>query len=155
FDPSGRLLKSFGVGLFAYPHGFTMDDDGNLWASDVNDHETVLGMSAKNAAGGIRGQEVLKLSPAGEELIMLGRQAIAGKGTDTFDRPTGAALAPNGDIFVSDGHLPNALGNARIMKFTKDGTFIKQWGRKGSAPGEFNEPHDIFVGGSQNRVYVA
>ena len=43
FDRSGELLKSFGVGLFAYPHGFTIDDDGNLWASEVNDKPTVLG----------------------------------------------------------------------------------------------------------------
>src|SRR5438874_1729375 len=66
FDPSGRLLKSFGAGLFAYPHGFTLDDQGNLWTSDVNDEATVLGMSAKNPAGVQMGQEVLKLSPAGK-----------------------------------------------------------------------------------------
>jgi DNA-binding beta-propeller fold protein YncE len=155
FDPSGRLLKSFGVGLFAYPHAFTVDQDGNLWASDVNDHETVLGMSAKNAAGVIRGQEVLKLSQTGHVLMMLGQQGVAGTGTDVFDRPTGVAIAPNGDIFVSDGHQPNTTGNARIMKFTKDGKFIKTWGHKGPAPGDFNEPHDIFIGGSQSRVYVA
>jgi hypothetical protein len=155
FDPSGRLLKSLGVGLFAYPHGFTIDGEGNLWASDVNDHATVLGMSAKNADGVIRGQEVLKLSPSGEILMMLGHEGVAGNGADTFDRPTGVAIAPNGDIFVSDGHQPNTYGNARIMKFTKGGAFIKQWGRKGPAPGEFDEPHDIFIGGSQNRVYVA
>ncbi len=62
FDPSGKLLASFGAGLFAYPHGFTIDPEGNLWVSDVNDEATVLGMSAKNAAGAIMGQEVLKLS---------------------------------------------------------------------------------------------
>ena len=140
FDPSGRLLKSLGVGLFAYPHGFTIDGEGNLWASDVNDHATVLGMPAKNADGVIRGQEVLKLSPTGQILMMLGHEGVAGNGTDTFDRPTGVAIAPNGDIFVSDGHQPNTYGNARIMKFTKGGAFIKQWGRKGPAPGEFNEP---------------
>jgi DNA-binding beta-propeller fold protein YncE len=155
FDPSGRLLKSFGAGLFAYPHGFTIDGEGNLWASDVNDVETVLGMSAKNAAGVVMGQEVLKLSPDGRVLMTLGREGIGGRGPDTFDRPTGVAIAPNGDIFVSDGHNPNKSGNARVMKFTKDGRFIKEWGRKGAAPGEFDEPHDIFIGGSQSRVYVA
>ena len=155
FDPAGRLLKSFGVGLFAYPHGFTMDADDNIWASDVNDHETVLGMSAKNADGVVRGQEVLKLDQAGKVLMMLGHEGVAGNSNDLFDRPTGVAIAPNGDIFVSDGHQPNTFGNARIMKFTKDGQFIKTWGRKGPAPGDFNEPHDIFIGGSQNRVYVA
>src|SRR5205814_3177385 len=60
FDPSGKLLKSFGVGLFAYPHGFTIDADGSLWATDVNDQAAILGMSAKNASGVIMGEEVLK-----------------------------------------------------------------------------------------------
>src|SRR5215467_14098216 len=62
FDASGKLLKSFGAGLFAYPHGFTLDPAGNLWVSDVKDEENILGMSAKNAAGVVMGQEVLKLS---------------------------------------------------------------------------------------------
>jgi hypothetical protein len=155
FDPSGRLLKSFGAGLFAYPHGFTVDDDGYLWASDVNDEETVLGMPARNAAGVVMGQEVVKLSPDGKVLMMLGREGVGGSGADTFDRPTGVAIAPNGDIFVSDGHYRNKSGNARVMKFTRDGRFIKAWGRLGDAPGEFDEPHDIFIGGSQSRVYVA
>jgi hypothetical protein len=155
FDPSGKLLKSFGAGLFAYPHGFTVDAQGNLWVSDVNDEPTVLGMSAKNADGVIRGQEVLKLSRDGKILMTLGTEGVAAAGTDGFDRPTGVAVAPNGDIFVTDGHYPNQHGSARVVKFTKDGKFIKDWGRKGSAPGEFDEPHDIFIGGSQGRVYVA
>jgi hypothetical protein len=155
FDPSGRLIKSFGAGLFAYPHGFTVDDSGNLWASDVNDEETVLGMSARNANGVVIGQEVLKLSADGKVLMTLGKEGVGGSGVDTFDRPTGVAIAPDGDIFVSDGHYPNKSGNARVMKFTPDGRFIKAWGRKGSAPGEFDEPHDIFIGGSKGSVYVA
>ena len=65
------------------------------------------------------------------------------------------AFAPNGDIFVSDGHAPNKYDTGRVVKFSKDGHFIKSWGRKGSAPGEFDEPHDIFVGGSRGWVYVA
>jgi hypothetical protein len=155
FDPSGKLLKSFGVGLFAYPHGFTIDGDGNLWTTDVNDQETVLGMSARNAKGVIMGEEVLKLSPEGKVLMMLGKEGVAGTGPDAFDRPTGVAVAPNGDIFVSDGHDPNKYGAGRVVKFSKDGHFIKAWGRKGSAPGDFDEPHDIFVGGSRGWVYVA
>ena len=155
FDPSGKLLKSFGAGLFAYPHGFTVDRDGNLWASDVNDQPTILGMSAKNSAGVIMGQEVLKLSPEGKVLMTLGKEGVAGTGPDMFDRPTGVAIAPNGDIFVADGHYPNKHDTARVVKFSKDGKFIKSWGHKGSGPGEFDEPHDIFIGGSQDRVYVA
>jgi 6-bladed beta-propeller len=155
FDPAGKLLTGFGSGLFAYPHGFTIDADGNLWTSDVNDKATVLGLSAKNADGVVMGQEVLKLSPAGKILMTLGKEGVSGDGPDTFDRPTGVAIAPDGDIFVSDGHAPNAHNNARIMKFTKDGKFIKAWGRMGAEPGNFNEPHDIFIGGTQQRVYVA
>ena len=155
FNPAGRLLKSFGAGLFAYPHGFTVDREGNLWVTDVNDAETVLGMSARNAAGVVMGQEVLKLSPNGKVLMTLGKEGVSGNGPDTFDRPTGVAIAPNGDIFVTDGHLPNAHNNGRVLKFSKNGTFIKSWGKRGSAPGDFDEPHDIFLGGSQNRLYVA
>jgi len=155
FAPSGKLVSSSGAGLFAYPHGFTIDGDGNLWTSDVNDEETVLGMSTKTADGVVRGEEVLKLSPSGKILMVLGKEGVAGNGPDTFDRPTGVAIAPNGDIFVSDGHAPNKFGTARIVKFSKDGKFIKAWGHKGAAPGDFDEPHDIFIGGSQQRVYVA
>lgn len=155
FDPAGRLLKSFGAGLFAYPHGFTVDQEGNVWATDVNDAEVVLGMSARNAAGVVMGQEVLKLSPNGQVLMTLGKEGVSGNGPDTFDRPTGVAIAPNGDIFVTDGHLPNAHNNGRVLKFSRDGKFIKSWGKRGSAPGDFDEPHDIFLGGSQNRIYVA
>ncbi len=129
FDPAGRLLRSFGAGLFAYPHGFTVDQQGNLWATDVNDAEVVLGMSARNAAGVVMGQEVLKLSPNGRVLMTLGKEGVSGNGPDTFDRPTGVAIAPNGDIFVTDGHLPNAHNTGRVMKFSKDGKFIKSWGK--------------------------
>jgi DNA-binding beta-propeller fold protein YncE len=155
FDPSGKLLKSFGAGLFAYPHGMTIDGDGNLWATDVNDQESILGMSARNASGVIMGQEALKLSPEGKVLMTLGKEGVAGTRPDAFDRPTSVAVAPNGDIFVSDGHAPNKYGTGRVVKFSKDGHFIKDWGRKGAAPGEFDEPHDIFVGGSRSWVYVA
>jgi hypothetical protein len=155
FDPSGRLMRSSGEGLFAYPHGFSVDKDGNLWATDVNDQDAILGMSARNAAGVIMGQEVLKLSPEGKVLMTLGKEGVAGTGPDGFDRPTGVAVARNGDIFVSDGHAPNKHNSARVVKFSKDGHFIKTWGRKGSAPGEFDEPHDIVVGGSRGWVYVA
>lgn len=152
FDPSGKLLTSFGAGLFAYPHGFTVDQDGNLWASDINKKAEVLGMPATNSDGAIMGQEVLKLSPTGKVLMMLGKEGVAGNSTDTFNGPAGVAIAPNGDIFVADGHGPP---NGRVMKFTKEGKFIKSWGKLGSAPGDFDTPHDICIGGSQNRVYVA
>jgi len=155
FAPSGKLLRSLGAGLFAYPHGFTIDRAGSVWATDVNDEEAVLGMPARNTAGITMGHEGLKLSPAGEVLMTLGKEGVSGTGPDLFDRPSGVAIAPNGDIFVSDGHYPNKHNSARIMKFSKDGRFIKSWGHRGAAPGEFDDPHDIFIGGSRNLVYVA
>ena len=143
FNAAGKLLNSFGAGLFDYPHGFTVDDEGNLWASDVGDR-------------GPLGQQAFKLSAGdGRVLMTLGKAGVAATGRDGFDRPTGVAIGRNGDIFVSDGHAPNKFGTARVVKFSKDGRFIKEWGRKGSAPGEFDEPHDIFIGGSRGWVYVA
>jgi sugar lactone lactonase YvrE len=151
FDPSGKLLASLGGGMFAFPHGFTVDAQGNVWASDANASEIVLGVSAKGSNGSIRGQQVFKLSPTGKVLMTLGKQGVAGNGPDTFDQPSGIAVAPNGDIFVTDGHGKND----RVVKFSKDGRFIKTWGHHGAGPGEFDQPHDISIGGSQGRVFVA
>ena len=155
FNPAGKLLKSFGVGLFAHPHGFTVDKDGNLWATDSNDQETILGMPAKNAQGVAMGQTVLKISPAGKVLMTIGTPGVGGNGPNQFDRPTGVSIASNGDIFVADGHAPNKSNSGRIVKFSPKGTFIKAWGRLGSEPGNFREPHDLYVGGSKGYVYVA
>jgi len=155
FNPAGKLLRSFGAGLFAYPHGFTVDTDGSLWATDVNDQPTILGMSATNSAGVVMGQEVLKLSPDGKVLMTLGTPGVGGAGPNAFDRPTGVAISATGDIFVADGHAPNQHNAARIVKFSRDGRFVTAWGRRGSAPGELDEPHDIFIGGSRGWVYVA
>src|SRR6202171_6455735 len=151
FDSSGELLTSFGAGMFAFPHGFTVDKQGNVWTSDANKDETVLGMSAKDPNGLTRGHQVFKLSSKGEVLMTLGKEGVAGNGPDTFDQPSGIAIAPNGDIFVTDGHGKND----RVLKFSKDGRLIKSWGHHGAGPGEFDQPHDISIGGSQGHVFVA
>jgi hypothetical protein len=91
FNPAGQLLRSFGVGLFAHPHGFTVDHEGNVWATDTNDDDTVLGMPARNARGARMGQTVLKLSPRGEVLMTLGTEGVGGTGPNRFDRPTGVS----------------------------------------------------------------
>ena len=84
FDASGKLLESFGQGLLAFPHGFHIDHDGNVWVSDANDKETVLGMSAKG-----RGQQVFKLDPHGKVLMTLGKAGVAGRAmTPSIGRPT-------------------------------------------------------------------
>ena len=144
FDRAGQLLDSWGEGRFAFPHGFHVDPDGNIWATDANGRDTMLGLSA---AG--RGHQVFKFSPSGELLLTLGHAGVAGNGPDTFDRPTDVAVASNGDIFVTDGHGPNN----RVVKFSKEGQFITTWGRMGSAPGEFDQPHTLSLD-SRGRVFV-
>ena len=100
---------------------------------------------------GGKGHQVFKFSPDGKVLLTLGKAGVAGSGPDEFNAPSAVVVAPNGDIFVADGHGGNT--NARIVKFTKDGKFIKTWGKKGSAPGEFDIPHAIAMD-SRGRLFV-
>jgi len=139
FNTSGQLIKSFGSGLFIFPHGIYVDAHDNVWVTDADGKDG-------------KGQQVLKFSPDGKLLMTLGKAGVAGDGPDTFNRPSGVVIAPNGDIFVADGH--GGESNARVVKFSKDGKFIKAWGKKGSAPGEFNEPHSIAMD-ARGRVFVA
>jgi hypothetical protein len=141
FDPSGRLVKSFGVGLFLQPHGLYVDKDGNVWATDA---------VAKNG----KGLQVFKFSPEGKVLMTLGKAGVSGEGPDTFGYPTAVAVAPNGDIFVADGHSGCTCPNARIVKLSKEGRFIKSFGKKGSGPGELDGPHALAFD-SQGRLFVA
>jgi sugar lactone lactonase YvrE len=101
---------------------------------------------------GGKGHVVVKFSPDGKVLMTLGKPGVAGATDDTFNQPSDVAIAPNGDIFVADGHGGDS--NARIVKFSKDGKFIKTWGKKGSAPGEFDVPHGLAFD-SQGRLFVA
>jgi DNA-binding beta-propeller fold protein YncE len=145
---TGKLLANFGAGMFVVPHGFHVDRVGNVWVTDF----------AANKEG-TKGHQVIKFSPDGKELMRLGRAGVAGSGSDTFNQPCDVITAPNGDIFVSDGHSgqndnPPPGSTGRIMKFTKDGKFIKQWGRIGSAPGEFRTPHAMAFD-SSGRLFVA
>ena len=139
FDPSGKLLKSWGAGMFVFPHSLLMDKDGNLWISDGQGKDG-------------KGQQVFKFSPDGKVLMTLGKAGVAGDGPDTFDQPNAVAIAANGDIFVSDGHYPGR-GNARVVKFSPDGKFIKQWGGHGSEHGQFEMPHTLAFD-SKGRLFV-
>src|SRR6266702_8895670 len=114
--PSGKYLRSFGAGMFVFPHGIHVDRAGNVWVTDADGKEG-------------KGHRVVKFSANGKVLLTLGKAGVAGDGPDTFNRPTDVAVAANGDIFVSDGHGGDS--NARIVKFSKDGKFIKTWGRRG------------------------
>jgi len=143
FDISGRLLKSFGRGEIVSPHKITVDDEGNVWITD-------------NGKAPGRGQQVLKFNPSGELVMTLGTPGISGNGLDEFDAPTEVAIASNGDIYVADGHSGGGGpdGNSRIMKFDKNGRFLKTWGKKGMGPGEFDEVHSLELD-SRGWVFVA
>jgi streptogramin lyase len=121
------------------PHGLKVDRDGNLWVTD-------------GRGKGGKGHQVFKFNPGGQVLMTLGKAGVAGDGPDTFNSPSDVLIAPNGDIFVADGHGGNT--NARIVKFSSDGKFIKAWGKKGAGPGEFNVPHRLAMD-SQGRLFVA
>jgi len=138
FDPSGKLVNSFGAGMFVFPHGFYVDRDGSIWATDGQGKDG-------------KGQQVFKFSPDGKVLLTLGKAGVAGNGPDTFNAPSDVVVAPNGDIFVADGHGEDT--NARIVRFSRDGKFIKAWGRKGTGPGEFGGLHAIAMD-STGRVFV-
>ena len=138
FDASGNLVKSLGAGMFVNPHGIHVDADGNIW---VSDGEGIPG----------KGHQVFKLNQDGKVLLTLGKAGVAGTGTDTFNRPSDIFVAPNGDIFVADGHGGDT--NARMLKFSKDGKFIKTWGKKGTAPGDFDTPHALAMD-SKGRLFV-
>jgi sugar lactone lactonase YvrE len=138
FDASGRLVVSFGSGLFKWPHGLCAAPDGTVWVTD-----------GKN-------QTVTQFAPDGDLLMTLGKPGVAGNGPDEFNSPSDVLIAPNGDIFVADGHgdfpVPNT--NDRIVKYSKDGKFLKTWGHHGSEQGEFDVTHGLAMD-SAGRLFVA
>jgi DNA-binding beta-propeller fold protein YncE len=139
FDPNGNLVTAFGAGMFIYPHGLFIDRDDNVWVSDGR---------AKNG----KGHTVMKFSPDGKLLMTLGKPGIAGDGPDMFNAPSDIYVTADGTIFVADGHGGDT--NARIVKFDRNGKFIKAWGKKGTGPGEFDQPHGLAMD-SGGRLYVA
>ncbi len=157
YDRDGRFLRSWGEGLFhdrpeGSAHGITVGPDGSVWCVDDGNHT------------------IKKFTPDGALLLTLGtpgvpsdtgyvgpQPGVSGStilGTIThggppFNRPTNLAFAPSGDFYVSDGY-----GNARVHRFSADGTLIQSWGEPGTGPGQFMLPHGIAVH-PDGRVFVA
>jgi DNA-binding beta-propeller fold protein YncE len=140
FDATGNLVFSFGKGMFNYPHGLFIDAEDNVWVSDGR---------AKNNG---KGHTVMKFDSKGKLLMTLGTPGVPGNDATHFNAPSDILVAPNGDIFVADGH--GGETNARIVKFDKTGKLIKEWGKRGKGPGEFDAPHGLAMD-SAGRLYVA
>ncbi len=141
FDADGKFLRSFGEGLYTRSHGFYIDKDDNLWATDVGGHI------------------VQKLNPQGQVLLTLGIKGQAGEWSEAaqsrkLNEPTGVLTGRNGDIFVVQGHTPFTKNDPRVLKFDKNGLFIKSWGGKGTEPGKFEVAHGIALD-AQGQLWVA
>jgi sugar lactone lactonase YvrE len=164
FDASGTLVRSFGAGMFVFPHGIHVDREGNVWVTDGRDN---LGRGARGRGAGdppaappppparAVGHQVFKFSPDGRPLLTLGKPGGNQPGQPfdpaSFFQPNDVITNAAGDIFVAEGHGGD---NGRIVKFDRTGKFVKEWGRKGSAPGEFDQPHGLAFD-SKGRLFVA
>jgi DNA-binding beta-propeller fold protein YncE len=144
FNAEGQVAESFGGGLFIWPHGIDVDSDGNVWVTDA--------VSAERTPEGTRGHQVIKFSPTGEVLLVLGTPCEPGSDESHFNAPGDVVVAPNGDIFVADGHGDTT--NNRVVQFSAAGSFIKSWGKTGYAPGEFRTLHAIAID-NNGRLFVA
>ena len=140
FDANGNLIKSFGAGMFAYPHGIFVDKDDDIWVVD--------GITKTHVVG----DTIRKFSPDGKLLLTMGKQGVAGDGPYVFNGASDILQAPNGDFFVADGH--DAGSNGRIIKYDKNGKFLMQFGKRGSGPTDFNPPHGLAMD-KEGRLYVA
>ncbi len=162
FDASGKLVASFGAGMIVFPHGIHVDGDGNVWVTDGQDNAPRPargGGAAPPAAAKPVGHQVFKFSPEGKLLLTLGTAGVEGNPPNALTQPNDVITLPNGDILVAEGHggqnmqaPPDTV--ARISRFSRDGKFIRSFGKLGSGPGEFRTPHGLAID-SQNRLFVA
>ncbi len=136
FDENGEFIRELIPGILVGPHGARVDEDDNIWVTDLELHV------------------VLKINPDGQIGMVLGQKGNSGlydeeREMSLFFKPADVAFGSGGEVYVADGY-----GNSRIVKFDKDGNFIKAWGEKGSEPGQFDNPHNIIIDKDQ-KVYVS
>jgi sugar lactone lactonase YvrE len=139
FDSSGKMLASFGKGMFLMPHSLTVDAQDHIYVNDTGKKDG-------------KGAQVTVFDTTGKVIMTLGTPGGTGSGPDTFTEPTSVAVAKNGDIFVADAHSPDCP-KSRIVKFSKDGKFITDFARFGTGPGQTNCPHSLAFD-SAGRLYV-
>jgi hypothetical protein len=143
FDAKGNFIKAFGAGLLQFAHGFTIDAADHLWITD----------GVPPDGKGTRGQTVMEFDSSGKLLRTLGKPGVAGSAPDRFTEPNAVLVAPDGSIFVAQGHTRDYKGQPRVIKFDAKGKFIKQWGSAGPAPGQFGMPHCLAMD-SKGNLYV-
>jgi DNA-binding beta-propeller fold protein YncE len=152
---SGKVLRQYGTGLLVWPHGIYLDKEGAIWIADATVGEAQwLGThpQLKSALDAGRGHQVMKLSHYGEPVLELGTRGKPGNDDKSFNAPAAVAVAPSGDIFIVDGHGQGT--NNRIVKYSKEGKFVKAWGTRGSGPGDVNGPHAVAID-SRGRLLIA
>jgi sugar lactone lactonase YvrE len=163
FDQSGKLLASFGAGMFVFPHGIHVDNQGNVWVTDGQDNlprrqpkqppDTPL----PPAPAKVIGHQVYKFSPEGKLLLTLGKPGgnQPGQPADpaSFYQPNDLVTLPNGDILVAEGHSNAETTVNRIVRFNREGKYLGEFGKRGSGPGEFIQPHALALD-AQGRLYV-
>jgi DNA-binding beta-propeller fold protein YncE len=170
FDTAGNVVAHFGSGLITSPHGMFVDRDGNVWVVDCSctggggrrgggggrgGATSAAGRAAARPpapAGPPKGHQIFKFSPDGKLLLTMG---VAGGGRDTayFFQPNDVLVAPNGTIFVAEGHSSAPGSTARVLKFSKDGKLMKTWGQLGKGPDDFDQPHALAMD-SRGRLFV-
>ena len=131
FDRDGYCLTSWGEDIFSLPHDIFIDADDRLYIADCGDHTVRI------------------CTTEGEVLQTLGTPGAVGTPGKPFNMPTRAAVAPSGDIYVSDGY-----GQHRVHRFSPDGALVQSWGTVGTAPEQFTLPHNVFID-REGRVLVA
>ena len=130
-NSSGEIINAWGADMFIMPHGLEIDNENNVWITDVGLHQ------------------VIKYDSNGKELMVLGKEFEPGSDSYSFNLPTDVAVANDGSFYVSDGY-----GNSRIIKFSKDGSYQFEWGTFGNEKSQFNIPHGLDLDNNGN-VYVA
>lgn len=149
FDANGNFVRGFGEGMVQVPHGLYVDRDGNIWVTDWSNQGGAQNGAVRDST---KGHQVFKFSPEGKLLLTLGKSGGA-REPEYFWQPNAVVTAPNGDIYVAEGHSNAETAAARILKFDKNGKFISAWGRRGNGVGELLQPHALAMD-SRGRLFV-